>query len=71
MAETKRKRRLGDRRDGYRVRTLPPMQYVAVAIMHKRNDAQNLFSGTTDYAYIDEYIRKNARKVLRALALCT
>jgi hypothetical protein len=64
MAETKRKRRLGDRRDGYRVRTLPPMQYVAVAIMHKRNDAQNLFSGTTDYAYIDEYIRKKREEGL-------
>lgn len=64
MAETKRKRRLGDRHDGYKVRTLPPMQYVAVAIMHKRNDAQNLFSGTTDYAYIDEYIRKKREEGL-------
>ena len=58
MPETKRRRRLGDRHDGRRIRTLPPMQYVAVSIMHKRNDAQNLFQASTDYAYIDEYIRK-------------
>lgn len=58
MPQTTRKRRFGDRRDGYKVRTLPPMQYVGVAIMHKRNDAQNLFAGSTDYANIDEYIRK-------------
>jgi hypothetical protein len=65
MPETKkRKRRFGDRRDGYKVRTLPPMQYVAVSIMHKRNDSQNLFAGSTDYAYIDEYIRKKREEGL-------
>ncbi len=58
MPETKRRRRLGDRHDGRRIRTLPPMQYIAASIMHKRNDAQNLFQASTDYAYIDEYIRK-------------
>lgn len=58
MPEKRRKRRLGDRHDGRRIRTLPPMQYIAVSIMHKRNDAQNLFQSSIDYAYIDEYIRK-------------
>lgn len=64
MSEIKRKRRLGDRHDGRKIRTLPPMQYVAVSIMHKRNDAQNLFKSSIDYAYIDEYIRKKREEGL-------
>lgn len=58
MPQTNRKRRFGDRRDGYKIRTLPPMQYIAVSIMHKRNDAQNLFAASTDYGYLEEYIRQ-------------
>ncbi len=64
MPEKKRKRRWGDRRDGRKIHTLPPMQYVAVSIMHKRNDAQNLFNSSIDYAYIDEYIRKKREEGL-------
>ena len=64
MSEIKKKRRLGDRHDGRKIRTLPPMQYVAVSIMHKRNDAQNLFKSSIDYAYIDEYIRKKREEGL-------
>lgn len=64
MPETKRKRRLGDRRDGYKIRTLPPMQYIAVSIMHKRNDAQNLFASTTDYGNLEEYIREKREQGL-------
>ncbi len=64
MPEKKRKRRWGDRRDGRKIHTLPPMQYVAVSIMHKRNDAQNFFNSSIDYAYIDEYIRKKREEGL-------
>lgn len=64
MPEKKRKRRWGDRRDGRKIRSLPPMQYIAVCIMHKRNDAQNLFQSTIDYAYIDEYIKKKREEGL-------
>lgn len=54
----KRKRRLGDRRDGRKIRTLPPMCYVAIGVMKKRNDAQNLFSSSIDYANVEAYIRQ-------------
>lgn len=64
MSEKKRRRRLCDRHDGRRIFTLPPMQYIAVSIMHKRNDAQNLFQASTDYAYIDEYVRKKREEGL-------
>ncbi|MBR2861171.1 MAG: hypothetical protein IKB86_04970 [Clostridia bacterium] len=60
----KRKRAWGDRHDGRRVRTLPPMQYVAVNIMHKRNDAQNLFASSVDYAKIEEYIKQKREEGL-------
>lgn len=53
-----RKHRLGDRRDARKVRSLPPMQYVAVSVMHKRNDAQNLFTSSVDYAAIEDYVRQ-------------
>lgn len=53
-----RKRRLGDRRDARKVRTLPPMQYVAVSVMHKRNDSQNLFTSSVDYATVEDYIKQ-------------
>ena len=54
----KRKRRFGDRHDARKIRTLPPMQYVAVSIMHTRNDAQNLFTASVDFANVEEYIRQ-------------
>ena len=54
----KRKRRFGDRRDARKIRTLPPMQYVAVSVMHKRNDAQNLFKTSVCYSDIEDYIRE-------------
>ena len=64
MSEKKRKRKLGDRRDGYKIRSLPPMQYVAANIMKTRNDAQNLFAATADYAPIEEYVRKKREEGL-------
>ena len=42
----KRKKRFGDRYDGYRVRSLSPMSYVSPFIMKTRNDSSNLFSGS-------------------------
>lgn len=54
----KRKRRFGDRYDGYRVRSLSPMTYVVPFIMKDRNDATNLFRSTLEMGRIDNYIRK-------------
>ncbi|MBE7092120.1 MAG: hypothetical protein E7365_02945 [Clostridiales bacterium] len=64
MPQTKRKHRFGDRRDGRKIRTLPPMQYIAVGIMHKRNDAQNLFASSVDYGNLQDYIHKKREKGL-------
>lgn len=53
----KPRKRLGDRRDGRRVRTLPPMMYVVPFIMKDRCDAQNYFKSRVDMDIIEEYLR--------------
>lgn len=65
MPQTKIKHRLGDRHDGRKIRTLPPMQYIAVCIMHKRNDATNLFASSVDYGRLQEYINKKRAEGLQ------
>ena len=47
-AYKKRRRRFLDRKEGRRVRTLPPMTYVEPYIMKDRNDAQNFFEDAID-----------------------
>lgn len=58
----KRKKRLGDRYDGYRVRSLSPMSYVVPFIMKTRNDSQNLFKSSVEMGRIENYIRKKRRE---------
>ncbi len=54
----KRRRRWGDRKDGYKLRTLSPMTYVIPYIMKERNDALNYFSDSIDMTEVDKYIRE-------------
>ncbi len=53
----KPRKRLGDRRDGRRVRTLPPMMYITPFVMKDRCDAQNYFKSSVDMDIIEEYLR--------------
>ena len=57
-----RKRRLGDRKDGRRVRTLPPMNYITPYIMKVRADAQNHFEDVVDITNIEHYLDKKHRE---------
>ena len=59
---SKRKKRLGDRHDGRRVRTLPPMQYVTAFVMKQRCDACNYFQSRVNLASIMPYIRHKTRE---------
>lgn len=52
------RRRLGDRRDGRKVRSLDPMSYVAAIVMAKRSDALNLFEYKVDLEPIEKYIHR-------------
>ena len=58
----KKRRKFGDRRDGRRVRTLPPMSVVVPYIMRTRNDACNLFSDTIDITETDKFLRDLRRQ---------
>lgn len=62
---SKRKHRLGDRYDGRRIRSLPPMHYVAPFVMRTRNDAQLFFEAQIEVTKAEEYIRSMRRKGLR------
>lgn len=52
------KRRLGDRWNGRRIRTLPPMMYAVPFIMRDRCDAQNYFRSSVDMDIVERYLRK-------------
>ena len=57
-AYKKRKKRLGDRYDGRRLRTLPPMHYLEPYLMKVRSDAQNKFEDVIDITNIEKYLKK-------------
>lgn len=58
----KRRRRLGDRKDGRLLRTLPPMQRLIPFIMPRRYDACNLFADSFDVTAADAYCHKMIRE---------
>ena len=57
-----RRRRFGDRKEGRRVRTLPPMAYVEPYIMKVRSDAQNHFEDVIDIHNAELYIDKKRKE---------
>lgn len=53
-----RRRRLGDRKDGWRVRSLAPIESMIPYIMVTRNDAQNLISDAFECSAADRFVHK-------------
>lgn len=62
LAYRKRKRRLGDRKDGRKLRTLEPMQVMMPYIMPKRSDALNTFYDRLEISKADEICRRKTRE---------
>lgn len=60
----KYKRRWGDRKEGRRVRTLHPMDYVSPYIMVERNDASNYFRDSFNVTKVEEFIKKKREEGL-------
>ena len=54
----------GDRSDGRRVRTLPPMAQVSPYLMVHRNESSNLFTESFEVTSIDRYIRQKRKEGL-------
>ncbi len=59
----------GDRSDGRRIRTLPPMAQVSPYLMVNRNEASNLFEDAIEISHIDRYIRKKRREGLTSFGI--
>ncbi len=61
---TQYKRRLGDRKDGRKIRTMHPMEYVSPFIMVQRNDASNYFRESLEITYAENFIKKKREEGL-------
>lgn len=55
--QKKRKRSIGDRYDGRRLRTMPPMSYIIPYFMKVRADSQNKFEDTVEITALEEFIK--------------
>ena len=59
----------GDRSDGRRVRTLPPMSQVSPYIMVTRNTSTNFFEDSFEISHVDRYIRQKRREGLTSFGI--
>lgn len=59
----------GDRTDGRRIRTEPPMNQVSPYIMGQRNDATNLFSEAFEITHVERYIRQKRKEGMSSFGL--
>jgi len=54
----------GDRTDGRRVRTAPPMEQITAYFMPNRNGANNMFSESVEITELERYVRRKRREGL-------
>lgn len=54
----KRRRRFGDRIDGRRLRTLPPMSYLMPYFLKVRADSQNKFEDTIEITALENFLQR-------------
>ena len=59
----------GDRTDGRRLRTLPPMAQVSPYIMVTRNTSTNHFTEAFEISHVDRYIRQKRREGLTSFGI--
>ena len=59
----------GDRTDGRRIRTEPPMNQVSPYIMVTRNSSHNYFSESFEISHLERYIRQKRREGLTSFGL--
>lgn len=69
MGMETRKKRIGDRKDGYRVRTLPPLNNVSPYIMKTRVGSSNYVRDTIDTDRAEQYIRKKRSEGLKGFGM--
>lgn len=59
----------GDRSDGRRVRTIPPMSRATPYIMKTRNDANNIFTTEVEISEMEKYVRQKRKEGLTGFGL--
>ena len=57
----KRRRRLGDRSDGRRLRTIPAMLRFMPYIMPRRSDALNYYADSFEFTDVEAYCRSKIK----------
>lgn len=65
----KRKRRIGDRPEGRKIRSLPPMSRVAPYIMPNRSGASVYFHDSFEITEVENYIRKKRKQGLKGFGI--
>ena len=65
MSDSTRKKRLGDRKDGYWLRSLDPYNSITPFIMETRQDSSNFFNDKIEVSAVDRYIRKKRAEGLK------
>ena len=58
MSEHTYKKRFGDRRDGRRIRTMPPVNNIMAYIMPQKNDACNYFTDRLEITEVERWLRE-------------
>jgi hypothetical protein len=65
----KYKKKLGDRYDGRRIRSLDPFYKIIPYVMQNRTDAQNFYEDKLDINNIEEYLQENRRLGIKSIGL--
>ncbi len=69
MGEAKRKKRLGDRYEGRRIRGISPYIAIMPYLMRERSDACNLFSDTAEITEADRFLRRKRVEGMKGLGM--
>ncbi len=69
MSQSNYRRRLGDRKEGRRLRTLPAISQFEPFIMLSRNDACNQFAGSIEVTETDRWIRSKRAEGYKGLGV--
>lgn len=69
MSTTGNRRRIGDRKEGRRLRTLPALNLFTPYIMIDRNDACNQFAGSIEISETDRWLRSKRQEGYKGLGM--
>ena len=65
----KYRRRFGDRKDGRRLRSLKPYNYISPYIMVERNDSSNMIRDAFETTEVDRYIREKREQGMKSFGI--